>query len=120
MSRAAFILLAVTFVLFAGKLSALTPEEAAQHIGKEGAVDGLAVEVSEANGNVFVNLGAKYPDQLFTGFVSKDDVAAVGLDYLKSMAGKPVSIVGRIVKMKGKPQIQITKKEQIILTVQPK
>ena len=119
MSRTAFILLAASLLLFANSLSALTPEEAAQHIGKEGAVDGIAVEVSEANGNVFVNLGAKFPDHHFTGFVSKDDVAAVGLDYLKSMAGKPVSIVGRITKVKGRPQIQITKKEQIILTVQP-
>lgn len=98
---------------------ALTPEEAAQHIGKEGAVDGVAVQVSEADGNVFVNLGAKYPDQRFTAFIAKADVPAVGLDYLKSFEGKPVSVVGRIAKMKGRPQIQVTKKEQIILAVQP-
>jgi DNA/RNA endonuclease YhcR with UshA esterase domain len=118
MRRFTFALLAMLGAL-AGPLAALTPEEASQHIGKEGAVDGIAVQVSQADGNVYVNLGAKYPDQLFTAFIAKANVPAVGLDYLKSLEGKPVSIVGRIVKMKGKPQIQVTKKDQIILAAQP-
>jgi hypothetical protein len=98
---------------------ALTPEEAGQHIGKEGAVDGLAVQVSEANGNVFVNLGAKYPNHTFSVFIAKADVPTVGLEYLKSLVDKPVSVVGRIMRQKGKPQIQVAKKEQIILAVEP-
>lgn len=100
-------------------LPALTPEEAARHLGSEGAVDGVAVQVSEAGGNVFVNLGAKFPNHTFSAFVAKADVATVGLDYLKSLEGKPVSVVGRIADRKGKPQIQVTKKEQIILVAQP-
>lgn len=100
-------------------LSALTPEEAARHVGSEGAVDGVAVQVSEAGGNVFVNLGAKFPNHTFSAFIAKADVATVGLDYLKSLEGRPVSIVGRIADRKGKPQIQVTKKEQIILVAQP-
>lgn len=100
-------------------LSALTPEEAARHMGSEGAVDGVAVQVSEAGGNVFVNLGAKFPNHTFSAFIAKADVATVGLDYLKSLEGRPVSIVGRIADRKGKPQIQVTKKEQIILVAQP-
>jgi DNA/RNA endonuclease YhcR with UshA esterase domain len=109
-------LLAAMLVMLAcqPQLFALTPEEAAQNIGKEGAVDGLAVQVSQSSGNVFVNLGAKFPDHLFTAFVAKEDVDTVGLDYLKSMEGKTVSVVGRITLVKGKPQIQVTKKDQII------
>lgn len=117
MPRALAILLAA-FTLTRG-LSALSPEEAAQHIGKEGAVDGIAVQVSEFNGSVFVNLGAKFPDQTFSAYIAKEDVPAVGLAYLKSMEGRPVSVVGRLVKLKGRPQIQVTKKEQIILAAQP-
>jgi hypothetical protein len=97
--------------------SALTPEEAKQHIGQSGNVDGLAAQVSTSKGNVYVNLGAKFPDQTFTGFIAFPDVRTVGLDYLQSLEGKTVSIVGRILDVRGKPQIQITKKEQIILIV---
>jgi DNA/RNA endonuclease YhcR with UshA esterase domain len=78
------------------------------------------VQVSQSSGNVFVNLGAKFPDHTFTAFVVKEDVNTVGLDYLKSMQGKPVSVVGRITLMKGKPQIQVTKKDQIIAVLPEK
>ena len=110
---------AILGALAAVPLFALTAEEAAEHIGKEGAVDGLAVQVSQADGNVYVNVGAKFPNQIFTAFVAQPDVAAIGLDYLKSLEGKPVSVVGRITKVRGKPQIQVTKKDQIILAVRP-
>ena len=119
MTRRRFALPAAIFAMLVCQLSALTPEEAAQYIGKQGAVNGIAVQVSQAKGNVFVNLGAKYPDQSFTAFVAREHVPAVGLDYLKSLEGRPVSVVGRITQLKGKPQIQVTKKDQIILAVQP-
>jgi DNA/RNA endonuclease YhcR with UshA esterase domain len=114
--RRLFPLIAALLGMVAGQLpiSALTPEEASQHIGKEGAVNGIAVQVSQASGHVFVNMGAKFPDHTFTAFVAKEDVPTIGLDYLKSMQGKPVSVVGRITMTKGKPQIQVTKKVQII------
>jgi DNA/RNA endonuclease YhcR with UshA esterase domain len=101
------------------QLHALAPEEAARYIGKQGAVDGVAVQVSQARGNVFVNFGAEYPDHVFTAFVARGDLRLVGWEYLKSLEGRPVSVAGRITKVKGKPQIQITKKDQIILVVQP-
>ena len=101
------------------QLHALAPEEAARYIGKQGAVDGIALQVSQARGNVFVNFGAKYPDHVFTAFVARGDLRLVGLEYLKSLEGRPVSVVGRITKVKGKPQIQIMKKDQIILAVRP-
>jgi hypothetical protein len=111
---------AAVMSVLAGQLSALTPEEAAQHIGKEGAVNGLAVQISQPDGgNVYVNVGAKFPDQTFSAFIAKTDVPTVGLDYLKSLEGKPVSVVGRIIQVRGKPQIQVVKKDQIILTQQP-
>jgi DNA/RNA endonuclease YhcR with UshA esterase domain len=119
MMRRRFALPAAIFAMLVCQLSALTPEEAAHCIGKQGAVNGIAVQVSQAKGNVFVNLGAKYPDQSFTAFVAREDVPAVGLDYLKTLEGRPVSVVGRITQSKGKPQIQVTKKDQIILAVQP-
>lgn len=117
--RHLIVLLAAILCVLGTRLLGLTPEEAAQFIGKEGAVDGVAVQVSQASGNVYVNFGAKYPDHNFTAFVAKADVPAVGLPYLMSLEGKPVSVVGHITKMKGKPQIQVTKKQQIILAAKP-
>jgi DNA/RNA endonuclease YhcR with UshA esterase domain len=93
---------------------AITPEEAARHIGKSGAVEGVAVQVTQSGGNVFVNLGGRYPDHVFTAFVARADVHSVGLEYLRSMEGRMVSVAGRITQVKGKPQIQITKRDQII------
>jgi hypothetical protein len=101
------------------QLHALSPEEAARYIGKQGAVDGIAVQVSQAGGNVFVNFGAKYPNHIFSAFVSRADVRSVGWEYLKSLEGKPASVVGRITKAKGKPQIQVTKRDQIIIAIRP-
>jgi hypothetical protein len=105
-------------VMLVCQLRALTPDEAARYVGKQGAVNGIAVQVSQAGGHVFVNFGAKYPDQVFTAFVARPDVPAVGWAYLKSLEGRPVSVVGRIGKSKGKPQIQVTKRDQIILAVE--
>jgi hypothetical protein len=108
---------AAFFAMLSCQLSALTPQEASQYIGKQGAVDGIAVQVSQAKGHVFVNFGARYPNQVFTVFVDRTDVPAIGFDYLKSLEGRPVSVVGRITGTKGRAQIQVTKKDQIILAV---
>jgi hypothetical protein len=119
MTRAAFcsgiVPLFLLFTLIAASpLAALTPEDAAKHVGEEGTVEGLAAQVSEVGGNVYINMGARFPQHTFTAFVGKEDVATVGLDYLKSLEGKTVSVVGKIGEHKGKPQIRVRKKEQII------
>lgn len=93
---------------------AIPPQEAARHIGKSGAVNGPIAEINIIDGNVFINLGDKYPNQPFTAFVDASAVPTVGLDYLESLRNQHVSVAGTIVNHRGKPQIRITAKNQII------
>ena len=63
-------------VLFSGCLAALNAQtatvipdtEAAQHVGQQATVEGTVVKVfTSKNGNTFLNFGAAYPNQTFTG-----------------------------------------------------
>jgi hypothetical protein len=72
-------------VLFSGFLTALNAQtvttipdtEAAQHVGQQATVEGTVVKVfSSKNGNTFLNFGAAYPNQTFTGWIPKDSPLA--------------------------------------------
>jgi hypothetical protein len=54
-------------------------------------------------GNIFLNFGARYPNQVFTAFIPKD--SADKFPHAKELDGKTVSITGKIVLYKGKPEI---------------
>jgi DNA/RNA endonuclease YhcR with UshA esterase domain len=95
--------------------SPLLPEEAKDHIGETVSVRGLIEQVSVSRrGNVFLNFGARYPRHVFTGFVRAADVDKVGgQSFLRSLSGNPVTVTGRIELFKGKPEIAISRAEQI-------
>jgi DNA/RNA endonuclease YhcR with UshA esterase domain len=50
-----------------------------------------------------VNLDAAYPDQLLTVVLRNE-----AKDQLKALDGKPVSVTGKVVEYKGKPEIVVT------------
>ena len=53
--------------------------------------------------------------QVFTGFIPAQNVAAVGGEkFLESLAGNPVTITGRIELYKGCPEIVISAPAQIV------
>ena len=54
-------------------------------------------------GNVFLNFGASYPNQVFTAFIPKDSTDQ--FPNAKELDGRTVSITGKIVLYKGKPEI---------------
>ena len=91
------------------------PEEALAHVGEIGSVRGLVEQVSfSSKGNAFLNFGARYPRQTFTGFVpAKSVITAGGESFLRSLAGNPVTIIGRIELFKGRPEIVISEATQI-------
>ena len=88
--------------------------EAAQHIGQQATVEGTVVKVfTSKHGNTFLNFGAVYPNQTFTGWIPKDS----------SLAGDAKSSGPRRKKgannwdnksLPGKPEIKIMSKEQLI------
>ena len=91
-------------------------EEAKDHIGEDASVRGLVEQVSfSKKGNAFLNFGGRYPQQVFTGFVPAQSVAAVGgQEFLESLSGNPITVTGKIELYKGRPEIVISSSAQIV------
>jgi hypothetical protein len=94
----------------------ILPEEAKDHVDENASVRGLVEQVSfSKKGHAFLNFGGRYPQQVFTGFVPAHNVSAVGGEqFLQSLAGTPVTITGKIEFYKGRPEIVISSRDQII------
>jgi hypothetical protein len=90
--------------------------EAAAHVGETATVVGVVVSVHRSKaGNVFLNFGADYPNQVFSGAVLNPRDPK--LEHLEGLAGKRVAVTGLIQLYKGRPEIVIQQVEQI--QVQP-
>ena len=87
--------------------------EAAAHLNQWATVEGFVAKVfTSKNGNTFLNIGAAYPNQTFTGWIPnsspvKDSAVLTGIE------GKHVKITGRIEMYKDKPEIRINAAEQL-------
>jgi hypothetical protein len=66
-------------------------------------------------GNTFINFGGKYPHQTFTGYIPPGSALAGGSSSLADLEGKRIKITGTIALYKGKPEIKITSKDQLVL-----
>ena len=88
--------------------------EAAAHAGEEAMVVGVVVTVHRSDaGNIYLNFGAAYPHQTFSGAVLKPTDPA--LRDLDGLAGKRVGIRGLIKLYKGQAEIVIERMEQIVV-----
>ena len=87
--------------------------EAAAHIGEYAMVEGVVAKVfTSKGGNTFLNVGATYPNQTFTGWIPS--ASAVNKSpILSGIEGKHVKITGRIEMYKGKPEIRINAASQL-------
>src|SRR5258708_32076124 len=113
----------LVIVLLAGWFSApleaqtatvIRDTEAAQHVDQQATVEGIVVKVfTSKHGNTFLNFGAAYPNQTFTGWIPKDSPLAAD-ERLSALEGKTVRITGTISLYRGKPEIKIMSKEQLI------
>jgi|ERR1700719_866749 DNA/RNA endonuclease YhcR with UshA esterase domain len=113
------LLLLLMFALSTGPLlSADEPQidssDAPKYIGQNVAVSGLVVAVFVSkHGNAFINFGDKYPNQTFTGWIPAGTPLA-GDPSLQQLQGKTIRITGVIELYRGKPEIKITSKDQIV------
>jgi len=113
------LLLLLVFALSTGRLlSADEPQielyEAPTHIGQSVTVSGLVVVVFvNKYGNAFINFGDKYPNQTFTGLIPAGTPLASDSS-LQELQGKTVKITGVIELNRGKPEMKITSKDQIV------
>src|SRR5467141_3874027 len=80
---------------------------AASHVGEYATVEGVVAKVfTSKGGNTFLNVGATYPNQTFTGWIPPASPVNKS-PILSGLEGKHVKITGRIEMYKGKPEIRI-------------
>jgi DNA/RNA endonuclease YhcR with UshA esterase domain len=63
-------------------------------------------------GNTFLNIGAAYPNQTFTGWIPNTSPVSKS-PILSGIEGKRVKVTGRIEMYNGKPEIRINAAEQL-------
>jgi DNA/RNA endonuclease YhcR with UshA esterase domain len=87
--------------------------EAAAHIGQYATVEGVVAKMFTSKaGNTFLNIGATYPNQTFTGWIPPASPVNKS-PVLTGIEGKKVKITGRIELYKGKPEIRINAASQL-------
>ena len=70
--------------------------EAAAHTGEYATVEGVVAKVfTSKSGNTFLNIGASYPNQTFTGWIPPVSPFSKS-PLLSSIEGKHVKITGRV------------------------
>ena len=62
-------------------------------------------------GNIFLNMGGKYPNQAFTAFIPAG--SASQFSNAQQYDGKTVAVTGKIQLYKGKPEIIVNSPSQI-------
>lgn len=76
-------------------------------------VEGVVAKVfSSKGGNTFLDIGAAYPNQTFTGWIPNASPVSKS-PILSGLEGKRVKITGRIELYKGKPEIRIDVASQL-------
>jgi DNA/RNA endonuclease YhcR with UshA esterase domain len=89
--------------------------EAAAHIGEYATVEGVVAKVfTSKSGNTFLNIGATYPNQTFTGWIPPASPVNKS-SMLSGIEGKHVKITGRIEMYKDKPEIRINAVSQLVV-----
>jgi nuclease S1 len=89
-----------------------TDREAAAHVDETAMIVGTVVSVHRSKaGNIYLNFGADYPHQTFSGAIlNPRDPAFTQVD---TLAGKRVGVRGMIKNYKGQPEILIETMDQI-------
>jgi exonuclease VII large subunit len=89
--------------------------EAAQHVGQSVSVEGTITKVFKSkNGNTFLNFGGDYPDVSFVVWIPQDAPEAADSG-LANLQGKKVKVSGTIQLYRGKPEIKVSTKEQLLV-----
>ena len=91
-----------------------TAAEAAKHVGEIATVTDRVDGVHQSSkGNIFLNMGGKYPNQAFTAWIPS--ASAGQFSNPQQYEGKTVAVSGKIILYRGKPEIIVTNVSQIII-----
>src|SRR5262249_11840517 len=89
-----------------------TAAEAARHVGETATVtDNVDGVHQSGKGNIFLNMGGKYPNQAFTAFIPSSSAAQ--FPNAQQYEGRTVAVSGKITLYRGKPEIIVTSPAQI-------
>jgi DNA/RNA endonuclease YhcR with UshA esterase domain len=92
--------------------STYTAVEAAKHIGETATITDRVDGVHQSSkGNIFLNMGGKYPNQAFTAFIPS--ASAAQFPNPQQHEGRTVAVSGKITLYKGKPEIIVNSPSQI-------
>jgi len=106
---------AIFLLLFTASQTLAAPisdRQAASHVGETAIVEGVVKNVfTTGGGTTFLDFGASYPDETFTGVIFDDYAGEVG--DVSGLTGRKVDIFGKITLYRGKPQIILKSRTQI-------
>src|SRR5437660_2675407 len=110
-------LLSLFVVICAASITAQTSNytaaEAAKHVGETATVTDKVDGVHQSGkGNIFLNMGGKYPNQAFTSFIPSS--SAGQFSNPQQYEGKTVAVSGKITLYRGKPEIIVTSPSQVV------
>src|SRR5215813_4448493 len=90
-----------------------TAVEAAKHVGEVATIKDRVDGVHQSGkGNIFLNMGGKYPNQAFTAFIPSSSAAQFSNP--QQYEGRTVAVSGKIALYKGKPEIVVNSPSQVI------
>jgi DNA/RNA endonuclease YhcR with UshA esterase domain len=89
-----------------------TAADASKHVGETATVTDRVDGVHQSGkGNIFLNMGGKYPNQAFTAFIPS--ASAAQFSEPQQYEGRTVSVSGKITLYHGKPEIIVNSPSQI-------
>jgi DNA/RNA endonuclease YhcR with UshA esterase domain len=103
---------ALTVSALAQAPATYTAAEAAKHVGEITTITDRVDGVHQSGkGNIFLNMGGKYPNQAFTAFIPSSSAAQFSNP--QQYEGLTVAVSGKITLYRGKPEIVVTSPSQI-------
>jgi hypothetical protein len=94
-------------VVHAQTTTFIPANEAAAYVGEYATIEGFVAKVfTSKSENTFLNIGAAYPNQTFTGWIPPASPVNKS-PLLSGIEGKQVKVTGRIETYKGKPEIRL-------------
>jgi DNA/RNA endonuclease YhcR with UshA esterase domain len=100
---------------FAKAETTISDADAVKHVGQEVTVEGTVTKVFKSkNGNTFLDFGGSYPDVTFVVWIPEDAPEAADSGLL-ALQGKKVKVSGTVELYRGKPEIKVSTKEQIVV-----
>jgi hypothetical protein len=118
--RSIFLLIAFVTSLIGNAQKSINLDEVSKHVGDSVKVCGLVYDTYFAarseNTPTFLNIGAKYPNQLLTVVIWTDTRKLFEVKPEEFYLNKNVCIIGKIELYNEKPQIVIKTKEHIMIS----